>query len=189
MPNRTGAVPSPVEMFYSRAGGRPSPAPGEEHAMNDVETGPPRSFDITEILKVLPHRYPFLLVDRIVELSDDKIAAIKNVTINEPFFVGHFPGQPIMPGVLLIEGMAQTAGAFCIRARAKAGSGPPPLVYFMTIDKAKFRKPVVPGDRVEYHVERTNQRRNIWWFKARGLVDGQCVCEAEFSALLTDTAI
>ena len=93
-----------------------------------------------------------------------------------------------MPGVLLIEGMAQTAGAFCIRAHAK-GDGPPPLVYFMTIDKAKFRKPVVPGDRVEFHVERTNRRRNMWWFKGRALVEGQCVCEAEFSAMLTPNAL
>ena len=90
-----------------------------------------------------------------------------------------------MPGVLLIEGMAQTAGAFCIQARKSAGSAPP-IVYFMTIDKAKFRKPVVPGDCVEYHVERTSQRRNMWWFKAKALVEGQCVCEAEFSAVLAD---
>ena len=148
-----------------------------------------RSFDIQEIMRCLPHRYPFLLVDRILEAHDDvSCIGIKNVSMNEPQFQGHFPGQPIMPGVLLIEGMAQTAGAFCVQARARA-EGPPPLVYFMTIDKAKFRKPVVPGDRVEYHVERTNKRRNMWWFKARALVEGQCVCEAEFSALLTETPL
>ena len=154
--------------------------------MDDVVSGRARAFEIQQILECLPHRYPFLLVDRIVEAHDDiSCIGIKNVTFNEPQFQGHFPGRPVMPGVLLIEGMAQTAGAFCIQARRRAGAEPP-LVYFMTIDKAKFRKPVVPGDRVEYHVERTNQRRNMWWFKARALVDGQCVCEAEFSAVLSD---
>ncbi len=157
--------------------------------MNSMATDRAKAFDIQEILKCLPHRYPFLLVDRIIEANGDlSCIGIKNVSMNEPQFQGHFPGQPVMPGVLLIEGMAQTAGAFCIKNRAKAGAVPP-LVYFMTIDKAKFRRPVIPGDQVEYHVERTNQRRNMWWFKARALVEGQCVCEAEFSALLSEAPV
>ena len=150
-----------------------------------VQADAGRSFDILDILRSLPHRYPFLMVDRILDaVGDVSCVGIKNVTINEPHFQGHFPGRPVMPGVLLIEGMAQTAGAFCIMAQTRQPGEAPPLVYFTTIDKAKFRRPVVPGDRVEYHVERTARRRNIWWFKGRALVDGQCVCEAEFSALL-----
>ena len=157
--------------------------------MDDIVKPVMRTLDIQDLLKSLPHRYPFLLVDRIIEARDDvSCIGIKNVTFNEPHFQGHFPGNPVMPGVLLIEGMAQTAGAFCIHSLGRK-EGTPPLVYFMTIDKAKFRKPVVPGDRVEFHVERTNRRRNMWWFKARALVEGQCVCEAEFSALLADAPI
>lgn len=160
--------------------------------MDDLVTGRTQFFDVKEILRCLPHRYPFLLVDRIVEAVDDvSCIGIKNVSMNEPHFQGHFPGEPIMPGVLLVEGMAQTAGALCIRDSMARGefAGAPPLVYFLTIDKAKFRKPVVPGDQVEFHVERTNKRRLMRWFKARALVDGHCVCEAEFSALLAGSPI
>src|SRR6516165_11797021 len=126
--------------------------------------------ETTDILKLLPHRYPFLLVDRIIDMDGDRSATgIKNVTANEPYFQGHFPGNPIMPGVLLIEGMAQTAGAICIASRSGAR---PQVVYFMTIDGAKFRRPVVPGDTVEYHVRKIRNRSNIWKFSAEALVRG-----------------
>src|SRR3954463_16755716 len=109
--------------------------------------------DIAAILKALPHRYPFLMVDRIINMRGDESAVgIKNVTANEPQFLGHFPGNPVMPGVLILEGMAQTAGTLCIRSLP--GGVKPTLVYFLTIDKAKFRRPVVPGDRLEYHMDR-----------------------------------
>jgi len=137
---------------------------------------------ILDVLRLLPHRYPFLLVDRIKDINgDDSAIGIKNVTFNEPQFQGHFPESPVMPGVLLIEGMAQTAGAICVHA-LKARR--PKLVYFMTVNKAKFRKPVVPGDRVEFHMKKLNQRRNMWWYSGKAMVDGQLVCEAELSAML-----
>ena len=134
-------------------------------------------------MELLPHRYPFLMVDRITFMDGSNyIIGIKNVTFNEPQFQGHFPGQPIMPGVLIIEGMAQTAGAACV-ASGDAG-GMAKLVYFMTIDKCKFRKPVVPGDTIEYHLTRINRRRNMWWFKGEAKVDGQVVAEAELGAMI-----
>ena len=135
-----------------------------------------------DIQNILPHRYPFLMVDRIVNIRGDEAAVgIKNVTFNEPQFTGHFPGNPIFPGVLLIEGMAQTAGAICVLAR-KGDS--PKQVYFLTIDKAKFRKPVIPGDTVEYHVNRIARKRNMWWFRGEAKVTGVVVAEAEVGAML-----
>ncbi len=140
--------------------------------------------DIIRILDLLPHRYPFLMVDRIVEIQgDESCIGIKNVTVNEPQFTGHFPTRPVFPGVLLIEGMAQTAGAICVAAKL-AEQARPKQVFFMTIDKAKFRKPVVPGDTVEYHMRKTNNRRNMWWFRGEAKVGGVLVAEAEVGAML-----
>jgi 3-hydroxyacyl-[acyl-carrier-protein] dehydratase len=141
--------------------------------------------DIQRILTALPHRYPFLMVDRIIDIRGDQSAiGIKNVTANEPQFLGHFPGNPVFPGVLLIEGMAQTAGAICILSKNLVGR--PQLVYFMTIDKAKFRKPVTPGDTVEYHMNKMSQRKTMWWFRGEAKVAGQLVAEAEVGAMTAD---
>ena len=151
----------------------------------DQQSATLEAADIHKVMAALPHRYPFLMVDRIRDISgDDSCVGIKNVTINEPHFLGHFPAQPVMPGVLLIEGMAQTAGALCVLAQS--GAVRPKLVYFMTIDKAKFRKPVVPGDTVEYHVRKIRRRANIWRFAAEARVEGAKVAEAEVSAMLVD---
>lgn len=155
--------------------------------MNEASPKALETVDIMKLLASLPHRYPFLLVDKIIECNGDQSCiGIKNVTFNEPHFQGHFPGQPVMPGVLLIEGMAQTAGALCVNASA---TKTPRIVYFMTINNAKFRRPVVPGDRVEFHMTKTNQRRNMWWYSGIAKVDGQVVCEAEISAMLVSDQV
>ena len=142
------------------------------------------SFDIRRLYELLPHRYPFLMVDRIIEVDgDDSAIGIKNVTASEPHFAGHFPNHPVMPGVLIVEGIAQTAGAICVAARATAT---PQIVYFMTIDEAKFRKPALPGDTIEYHVKKLRNRGNIWKFSGEARVGGVMVAEAVVSALITD---
>jgi 3-hydroxyacyl-[acyl-carrier-protein] dehydratase len=139
--------------------------------------------DIAAILQALPHRYPFLMVDRIVDMQNDESATgIKNVTYNEPQFAGHFPGNPVFPGVLLIEGMAQTAGALCVLS--KKVSNERTDVYLLTIDKAKFRRPVVPGDTVEYHVRKIARKKSMWWFRAEAKVAGHVVAEAEVGAMV-----
>jgi 3-hydroxyacyl-[acyl-carrier-protein] dehydratase len=141
------------------------------------------SIDIQRIMHLLPHRYPFLLVDRIIEIrSPGFCIGIKNVTYNEPQFQGHFPSQPILPGVMIIEGMAQAAGCAALisgeaGARAK-------MVYFMTVDKAKFRKPVVPGDVLEYHMTLINRRKNMWWFRGEAKVGSVLCAEAELGAMI-----
>lgn len=141
--------------------------------------------DIKEIMKILPHRYPFLLVDRVVEMEEGKrIVGIKNVTINEPFFQGHFPGHPVMPGVLIVEAMAQVAGILAYLSsndeiRKK-------VCYFMSIDNARFRKPVVPGDLLRLEMESTMSRRGIWGFSGKAYVDGKLVADAELKATFAD---
>jgi 3-hydroxyacyl-[acyl-carrier-protein] dehydratase len=141
------------------------------------------SADIARIMKLLPHRYPFLLIDKMVDMDGEESGtAIKNVTINEPFFQGHFPGKPVMPGVLLIEAMAQAAGALVLNHLGDAHAGK--LVFFMSIDKARFRKPVLPGDVVHFHVRLSNKRAPVWKYWAEAHVDGKKVAEAEIGAML-----
>ncbi len=138
--------------------------------------------NILEIQKMLPHRYPFLLVDRILEIEPNvKAVGIKNVTINEPFFQGHFPDHPIMPGVLIVEAMAQVSGILSFQSGAKGNA-----VYFMSIEKAKFRKPVVPGDQLRFEVSVLQHRNKVWKFAGQALVDEKLVAEAEFTAMLSD---
>ena len=139
--------------------------------------------EIVDILKLLPHRYPFLLVDRVVEFEAGKrLVAWKGVTMNEPFFVGHFPGHPVMPGVLILEALAQACALLAIETLHTKDK----ITYLMSIDGAKFRRPVVPGDRLELHVEVTKQKGAVWKQRGTAIVDGQTVAEAEFMAMLAD---
>ena len=148
----------------------------------DTETTTVDPIDIIEILSMLPHRYPLLLVDRVKDLVlDTSATGIKNVTMNEPHFTGHFPHAPIMPGVLIVEGMAQTAGAICAQEHF---TGEASTVFFMTIDKAKFRKTVTPGDVLHYKIEKLQQKRNIFKYACVAEVDGKKVAEAEIGAMM-----
>jgi 3-hydroxyacyl-[acyl-carrier-protein] dehydratase/UDP-3-O-[3-hydroxymyristoyl] N-acetylglucosamine deacetylase/3-hydroxyacyl-[acyl-carrier-protein] dehydratase len=135
--------------------------------------------DAAAIARLLPHRFPFLLIDRVLELEAERVVALKNVTVNEPFFAGHFPGRPIMPGVLIVEAMAQ-AGA--VMAIARGGGEAPPAIYFMALDKVKFRKPVVPGDQLRLEVRALRAGSAVWKLRGEARVDGQVVAEGEFLA-------
>jgi 3-hydroxyacyl-[acyl-carrier-protein] dehydratase len=140
--------------------------------------------DIATILKTLPHRYPFLLIDRVIDIrSDFSGIGVKNVTMNEPCFQGHFPNRPIYPGVLMIEGMAQTAG---IIGMLSTETERPTAVYFLTIDKCKFRKPAGPGDTISYHMRLINRKRAMWWFHGDAKVNDVTVAEADIGAMLAD---
>lgn len=140
------------------------------------------TIDIDRVLKLLPHRYPFLMIDRIIKVdSDDSAIGIKNVSFNEPIFQGHFPGNPVFPGVLIIEGMAQTAGAIAIAADQTHGRH---IVYMVTVDKCKFRKPARPGDVIEYHIRKIRRRSAMGWYEARAMVGNTLIAEAEVGAMV-----
>ena len=151
-----------------------------ENTENTIEP-----IDVVEIMKMIPHRYPILLVDRLVDYEEgERAVGLKNVTMNEPHFMGHFPGAPVMPGVLIVEAMAQTSAILVVKTLGDEARGK--IVYFMTIDNARFRKPVVPGDSVYIHVKKVKQRGPVWKFDGVAKVDDVVVAEATFSAMLTD---
>ena len=143
------------------------------------------NIDILRIMEMIPHRYPFLLVDKIIEfVPGERAVGVKNVTMNEPQFQGHFPKMPVMPGVLIIESMAQTAACMVVNTLGKESEGK--LVYFMTIDEARFRKPVVPGDCMHIHVKAIQNRRNVWKFQGEARVGETLCAEATYSAMIMD---
>lgn len=141
--------------------------------------------DVMAVMEHIPHRYPFLLIDRLVDIVPNESATgVKNVTINEPFFQGHFPTRPIMPGVLIVEAMAQTAGCLVVHSMGLKGKNR--LVYFMSIENARFRKPVVPGDQLRIEVVRERNRANVWRFRGEAKVDGSLVAEATYTAMIAN---
>ena len=141
--------------------------------------------DIGQLLRMIPHRYPILMIDRLEQIvADHSAVGIKNVSVNEPFFQGHFPEKPIMPGVLIIEAMAQTAAALVVYTIGNEVEGR--LVYFMSVENARFRKLVVPGDQLRVHVERIHKRGNVWKFKGEAKVDGAVCAEAVYTAMIVD---
>lgn len=142
-------------------------------------------FDVTGIMKMIPHRYPFLMVDKIVEArADESAIGLKNVSMNEHFFAGHFPAKPVMPGVLIIEALAQTAGVLVVHTLGPNAMGK--LVYFMSVENARFRHPVLPGDQLELHVEKDRSRGAVWKFSGEARVNGRVCAEAVFTAMIVD---
>lgn len=153
----------------------------------DTDAGAPLALDIARILEAIPHRYPFLMIDRVVDVVRNRSATgIKNVSVNEPFFQGHFPRHPVMPGVLIIESMAQTAAVLVVETLGADTAGR--IVYFMSIEGAKFRRPVVPGDQLRIHVTKRRNRGNVWKFHAVARVGDTDVAEATYAAMIMDRA-
>ena len=147
--------------------------------------GTGETLDIERVKRMIPHRYPFLMVDRVVDIvADSHAVGIKSVSINEPYFQGHFPDRPVMPGVLIIEAMAQTAAVLVVHTLGSVSEGK--LVYFMSIDNARFRKPVVPGETLHVHVQKRQRRGSVWKFESEAKVDGKVVAEATFAAMIVD---
>ena len=150
-----------------------------------VARGVVDTIDVMRIMEMIPHRYPFLMIDRVVDLVPDRSAiGIKNVSINESYFQGHFPRQPVMPGVLVIECMAQTAAVLVVETLEGEAAGK--LVYFMSIEEGRFRKPVMPGDTLHIHVTKVRQRGNVWKFSGEARVDGALMAQARFTAMIMD---
>ena len=159
---------------------------GQEQPAGEAGTAQEVSaYDIGEVMAAIPHRYPFLLVDRVVDVVlNERATGVKNVTINEGFFQGHFPRHPVFPGVLIIESMAQTAAVLVVKTLGPSAEGK--LVYFMSVENAKFRRPVAPGDQLRIHVTKDRQRGNVWKFNAVARVDGTAVAEATYAAMILD---
>ena len=154
--------------------------------MDGQSTPPALTIDILRIMEMIPHRYPLLLVDKLIDVVPGESAVgLKNVTANEPHFQGHFPGRPVMPGVLIIEAMAQTAAVIVVASLGKESEGK--LVYFMSIENARFRKPVVPGDQLRLHCRKERQRANVWKFSCEARVDDTVVAEAVYTAMIMDS--
>lgn len=153
--------------------------------MAEVEESYLKDIDVVRIMERIPHRYPFLLIDKVVEVEPfERAHGVKCVSINESFFQGHFPGKPVMPGVLIIEAMAQTAAVMVVSSLGPESEGK--LVYFMSVDEAKFRRPVEPGDKIDIMVSKKQNRGQVWKFKGEAIVDGKLVAEATFAAMIRD---
>ena len=153
--------------------------------MSSGQAAVPLVVPVERIMEMIPHRYPFLMIDKIIEMLPDQYAiGVKNVSVNEQHFIGHFPGRPVMPGVLIIEAMAQTSAVLVVETLGKAAEGK--LVYFMSIDEARFRKPVVPGDSLHIRADKQQSRKNVWKFSCTATVEGTKVADAIICAMILD---